>query len=242
MSSLFKHNCNKNHIKDWLIEKFPSDYEDFTYIEPYCGAAIILLHKTPSKNEIINDEDKGIVLILKVLRDQSDQFIKHLKKVKYTKKIFETAYSTKEFSDEMSHAINEFVLRRLSKDGLKESFSTCKSMNLNIKSLIEISDRLRDVYIFNESPIKVLQIFNDCKTVVYANPPPLPESTEDTSYELILNNHIHLAEILKNFKGKVLLSGQPSRLNNKLYKGWRCDKKEVTLKNSTKVELLWMNF
>jgi DNA adenine methylase len=239
LSSLFKHHCNKNHIKDWLIEKLPADYKNFTYIEPYCGTAAVLLNKIPSQTEIINDEDKGIILIFKIIRDQIDQFIKQLKKIKYTKKTFETAITTKDFSDELSHAVNEFVLRRLSKDGFKKSFLPCKSANLNIKSLLEISStRLRDIYIFNESPIKVLQMFNNSNSIVYANPAPLPEFTEDSFYEAILNNHIHLADVLKNFKGKVLLSGQPSRLHNKLYKGWRCEKKEV----NAKVELLWMNF
>lgn len=238
MNSLFRHQTDKCHIKDWIVDLFPDNYKELTYLEPYCGTANVLLHKEESKDEILNDPDNEITMILKAIRDQTDQFIKQIKKIKNAKQAFEKAQKTKEFSDEISRAVNEFILRRMSKGGSKESF--INPSTFNVKSLEAAADRLKNVYIFEESPIKVIQIFNDKETLIYANPPMLPESTEDEKYEAILNNHIQLADVLKNFKGKVLLSGQPSRLYNKLYKGWRYEKKQLDGKE--KIELLWCNF
>jgi DNA adenine methylase len=65
---------------------------------------------------------------------------------------------------------------------------------------------------------------------------------------MMVDDHRELAEILNNFKGKVLISGYPSRLYNQLYKNWKCEKKKMPNHASqqkvkpVKIELLWRNF
>jgi site-specific DNA-adenine methylase len=65
---------------------------------------------------------------------------------------------------------------------------------------------------------------------------------------MAIDDHIELAEVLNSFKGKVLISGYPSRLYNKLYKTWTCEKRKMPNHASQqkvkpiKVELLWKNF
>ena len=65
-------------ICNWVIEHFPSDYRDLTYCELCCGGASVFLNKSPSKEEVINDSDKGIISVFKALRDEPKELIDRL--------------------------------------------------------------------------------------------------------------------------------------------------------------------
>ena len=117
--------------------------------------------------------------------------------------------------------------------------------------LPEISQRLQNVIILNKRAVELLKVFNEPNVLVYADPPYLQETRESPdvyTHEMLVDDHMELAEILNNFKGKVLISGYPSRLYSKLYKNWRCEKKKIANHASQqkvkpiKLELLWMNF
>lgn len=230
---------NKSLIKcprknNWILEQFPEKYEEMTYIEPFFGGANLLINKKPSKEEAINDSDKGLIVLFRVLRDQIDEFISNIKRIKYNQTNFANALEFKYYTNEMSQAIDEFVLRRMSWGGFKKSYTEIKptdSWEAMIESLPEISKRLQNVYIFNMLGIELLKVYNEDNVIAYIDPPPLVETVEST------DEHVRLATLLTTFKGKVLLSGHPSRLYNKLYKSWKCEKKKPNKK-----ELLWLNF
>lgn len=252
----------KFFLCEWVIGNFPDDFENMTYIEPFAGAASTLCNKKPSKEEVISDLDKGIYNILKVVRDDCQEFISRLKKVKYTKETFETALLQTTFDNKIDMALNEFILRRMSRGGLKTAFAWSNrkrgdkpgdqnAWETILKILPIISKRLQYVYILNQPALSVLSAFNDPGTFVYVDPPYLPEtrvSTKAYECEMTVDDHLDLAAVLKGFKGKVLLSGYPSPLYNRLFKDWRCAKKKIAnhasqQKNKDiKTECLWANY
>jgi DNA adenine methylase len=258
----FKMHGGKFYLSQWVISQFPQNYEKMYYIEPFCGGANILLNKTPSNEELINDLDNNIVLILRIIRDQVNDFIKCIKKVKYKESTFKTALNKTEFDSDMDRAINEFVLRRMSRGGMKKAFAWSNRLRGNqpgdvnawktiIQQLPSISERLQNVYIINRSAIEILKVFDNENILTYIDPPYLPETRESPEvydFEMSIEKHMELADILNTFKGKVLISGYPSRLYNRLYKDWKCETKKIANHSSqqkiksTKTELLWKNF
>lgn len=258
----FKIHGGKYFLSQWIISQFPENYQEMVYLEPFCGAASVLLNKEPSKEEIINDLDKDIITLFKILRDQFPDFIKKLNKVKYSEKNFLAAMEPKYYSDEISRAIDELVVRRMSRGGLKKAFSwsnrerggqpgEINSWETIIKALPEISERLKDVYILDKNAIELIETFNETDTLVYVDPPYLPETRESNNvykHEMTIDDHIALSDVLNGFKGKALVSGYPSRLYNKLYKSWKCEKKKMANHSSQqktkpiKLELLWKNY
>jgi DNA adenine methylase len=252
----------KFYLAKWIIEHLPENYQEMHYLEPFCGGASVLLNKKPSKEEIINDLDDSIVTLLRVIRDQCTQFIRKIKRISYKEANFEAALKRTEFPSDLHKAINEFVLRRMSRGGLKKAYAWSKrerggqpgeinAWETIIDLIPAISTRLQNVIIINKPAIELLKIFDEPNVLVYADPPYLHETRESPeayTHEMMVDEHMALAEVLNNFKGKVLISGYPSRLYNKLYKNWRCEKKKIANHASQqkvkpiKMELLWCNF
>ncbi|MEI7480442.1 MAG: DNA adenine methylase [bacterium] len=219
-----------------------------------CGGNITVFHP-------------GIYQILVALRDEPQEFIKRLKKIKYTKETFESCLNKKEFDDYLNHALNEFVLRRMSRGGLKKSFAWSDRMrggqpgDVNawttiLEELPKLSIELKSAFIMNEKALKVIDIFNDENTFLYIDPPYTQETraSHDTyEFDMTTDDHIKLADKLNYFKGKVILSGYASKLYKRLFnseKGakWRVERKMIANHSSQakskeyKIEQLWLNF
>lgn len=257
-----KYHGGKYYLASWIAGHFPKDYRDMTFVEPYCGAASVLLNKEKSATEVLNDIHPGLIALLRAIRDDCGELMKRLRRLNYAKETFEAARARKDFKDCLEVAVNEFVLRRMSRGGMKEAFAWSKrqrggqpgdknAWDTILKTLPDISQRIQDVYIFNKKAVDVLKAFNREDTLVMADPTYLPETRTAKKvyeYEMTTEDHIALASLLKNFKGKVILCGYPSPLYSRLYSDWRFVKKKVpnhsaqTKKKAHREEGLWMNY
>lgn len=244
-------------INSWIISNLPKNYEEMVYIEPYAGAGSVLLNKNPSQQEILSDIDISIINIFKKIRDEPKEFIKKLSHLKYCQETFDKA-----LNNWYEEAINEYILRRMSRGGLKKVFSWSdrqrggKPGDVNawqsaILNLSDISERLKEVYIFNKPALDVIRIFNSPNTLLYLDPPYLHDTrnTKDLyEYEMTIEDHVELSRSLNEFKGKVALSGYSSQLYSRLYKDWNCSKKKIanhlsqTKTKEKKTECLWCNY
>lgn len=238
----FKCLNNKYYLCEWIIQHFPEKHEEMVYLEPFCGAASVLANKPISAEEAINDIDQGIIKIIRTIRDQTDEFIDILRKTQYTKETFDNALEKKNFANDLEEAANEFILRRMSRGGTKEVFAWSNrqrggkpgdqnAWETIIKCIPKIAKRIEHVYIFNKPASEVLNAFNKTNTLAYIDPP-----TPDEESELL---HVKLADILRAYKGKVIISNHPSALYNRLYKAWRSAKKKP---KTGSPECLWMNY
>jgi len=234
----FKADGNKFFLNSWILKYFPKNYEDYTYVEPYCGSASILLNKVKSNSpqmEIVNDIDLGIIQIFKALRDEPKYFIKKLNSRTYSERVFNRGLKAEKFDDYIDHAVCEFVLRKMSRGGLKKSFENNPHVwETAIDNLPEVANRIKGIYIFNKPAVQVISAFDSENTICYVDPPLVEENEKMTT-----DNHIDLSKILMQFRGKILLSGQPSVLYNRLYQDWKCVKKRN--KGQKKRDCLWLN-
>lgn len=246
---------SKNTICDWIISSFPENYQEMIYLEPFCGDMSVLLNKENSQVEIVNDIDINIIQIYRALRDEPKELIRRLNLCKYCEDTFLKASKKKEFEDYLEHAVNELILRRMSKGELKEKFALSNRLKdgqpteiaswiSGLKELNDISERIKEIYMFNKPAIDIVKAFNFSNTLIYCDPPYLHETkVTKTVYssEMDTDSHIELSHILNNFNGKVVVSGLLSPLYNRLYKGWNIEKKKNKDKDK-KMEILWKNF
>jgi len=235
----------KYYLASWILSYFPKNYEEMSYLEPYAGAASVLLNKERSFEESINDTDLGILQIFRALRDEPKDFIGRLKRTKYTENTFNRALSrVADPKDYMDHAIAEFVLRRMSWGGLKQTYAkpsetTETTWKGIIAELPRIAERVSDVHIFHRPAEEVIRSFDDENFLCYCDPPLMDEDCEDDDFVMSVESHIDLANVLNQFRGKVLISGRLSKLYKRYYDGWRCVRKRIS---NHKMTYLWMNY
>ena len=233
---------SKIHLSDWIISHFPENYEEMSYVEPYCGGASILFQKNKSKIEVINDLDASIIQIYQALRDESKEMIRRLHLCKHCEETFFRSLKKTVFEDYLDGAVNEFIVRRMSRNGLRENFDSKESWESTIKAMPVVSDRLKEVYIFNKPGLDIIKTFNTDDSLVYCDPPYLYETKVSKavySSAMTTEDHIELSHALNNFNGKAIISGCPSPLYNRLYKSWNMEKKKTKEKT---VEVIWKNY
>jgi len=251
---------------NWVIENFPKEYEELSYCEPFCAGASVFLNKDPSSEEIIGDIDKGVVCVFKALRDEPKEFLTRIKRTRYTERAFKMAQnrSESEFDDYIDQAINEYVLRRMSRGGLKKAFAWSdrerggKPGDVNawetmIDQLPSIAERVKNTTILNKNFIEVFKVCDEENTLFYLDPPYLHStrtegSTDLYENEMTVEDHINMLHLAKNARGKVIISGYASPLYNRNLEGWKCKKKNVANHSSQsktkkrRVECIWINF
>ena len=256
----------KYYLSNWIIENFPEGYEDLTYCEPFCAGASVFLNKNESKEEVISDTDDGVISVFKSLRDAPKEFIARIKRTRYTERAFKMAQnrSEKEFEDYVDQGVNEYVLRRMSRGGLKKAFawSTRKrggqpgdlnAWETMFEQLPLIAERAKNAVILNRNFIDVFKVWDEEDTLFYLDPPYLHStrtegSTELYEHEMSAEEHLDLLHLINNARGKIILSGYSSPLYNRNLKNWKVKRKNVANHSSQskskkrRVECLWMNY
>ena len=226
----------------------------------------MFLNKEPSSEEVLSDIDCGVVCIFKALRDESKEFIQRLKRTRYTERAFKMAQNREEkgFADYIDEAVNEYILRRMSRGGLKKSFAwsdrerggqpgDLNAWETMIEQLPLIAERVQNATLLCEDFREVMKAWDEEDTFFYLAPPYLhstrsENATEVYEEEMTVEDHLDLLQLIKNARGKVMLSGYSSPLYNRNLKGWKCKKKQIanhssqTKKKARRVECIWMNY
>jgi DNA adenine methylase len=197
-----------------------------TYVEVFGGGASLLFAKEPSPVEVYNDIDSLLVNLFRVLRDEE-------KFEKFYRKVFFTPYSREEFyrcretleqeDDEIEKAYKFYVVSRMSFSGdiktrswgyaltsSRRGMSTmCSSWLSGIELLPEIHARLMRVQIENDDFRKIIERYDTPDTLFYLDPPYVLETRKQKiyKYEMTIEDHKDLVNLLINIKGKALLSG-----------------------------------
>ena len=260
---VFKMHGGKYYLANWIISHFPSNYTALNYGEPFVGAGSVFLNKKPSKQEWINDLHRGIVSIWLAMKDRPYEFLGRLTNLEYCEDSFNEALIA-ETTDlkGVDLALNEFVLRRMSRGGLKKAFGWSDRQrgglpgDVNawvtiLEQLPAVIKRVANTWVTYHKAVDAIRGMSSSDTVIYCDPPYLPATRQSPSaYECDMaeEDHVELAEALNQFKGKVILSGYASPLYEELYDGWVQRKRLIAnhasqqKKKQHKEECLWMNY
>lgn len=251
----------KFYLCQRIIEQFPVHH---TYVEPFGGAASVLLNKQPSSVEIYNDLDDRITRLFRVLRDHGDELQHRLSLTPYSELEFDqTNEST---TDEIELARRDFVRWRQSIGGRGDGFSyTLHRVRRGMADVVSgylstideqlplIVERLRSVQFLCRPATDVIRTWDSPETLHYCDPPYVASTRHESSrevygYEMTEDDHRELADVLNSCTGKVVLSGYPSELYSDLYRDWRTMQFDVAnhaaggKSKARKQETLWMNW
>jgi DNA adenine methylase len=251
----------KHYLAKRIIEQFPDHH---TYVEPFGGAASVLLNKEPSPVEVYCDLDERITRLFRVIRDHGAEFQRRLSLTPYSEVEFSRARDVSD--DEIEMARRDFVGWRQSLGGRGESFSfTLHRVRRQMADVVSgylsaideqlplIIERLRTVQIVSRPATETISKWDSPETLIYCDPPYLHSTREQNSrdvygYEMTETEHRALAECLQTCQSKVVLSGYPSLLYDGLYSDWRRVTMDIAnhaaggKNKKRKTECLWINF
>jgi len=232
-----------------IIELIPKHK---TFVDVMCGAASITLRKPRSKNEIINDCHLEVVNFFSVIRDRHMELKSKLQSTPYSRE--EYYLCREEIKDPIEQARRTVVKSWFgigdsldNKTGFRVSLSqggaTTGPWLTYVDYLHLYSERLRGVIIENLDYREILERYDKLDTVFYLDPPYL-KSTRSRSHaykhEWEISDHIELCKILKNIKGKVMVSGYYGEPYKDL--GFREISFKARTQKNTKTEYIWANF
>lgn len=259
----FKCHGGKYYLCDWIIRHFPDDYENMTYLEPFGGAASVLVNKRRSVREIYNDIDGATANVFLSLVHEPNDVLQKIHGIEYSEKSFRSAMETEFKYGTVASAVAEIVLRRMSRGGMKKHFSWSDRQrggrfgDLNawetFKSQLPlICDRLLKVEVHSKDALWLIeQSLEDRMLLLYLDPPyALSARTAKKvyDYEMTDEDHRKLADLARKAAGHVLVSGYDCPLYRQIYKGWRCVTKEMPnnagqgKQKQRRVECLWFNY
>jgi len=248
---------------DWLLPLLPDCHH---YCEPFAGSAAVLLNRPPSPVETYNDLDGEVVNFFRVLRDQSDELIRHIGLTPFSREEFSIACEP--YPDDIGdieRARRFFIRARQVRTGLAQTASlgrwaNCKNTTRagmsgvvsrwlgSVEALPGIAERLLRVQIENRPALELIDLYDETGTLFYCDPPYVHDSRGDSKaygYELTDAQHETLAEKLRSIKGKAAVSGYRSDLYETLFNGWtRIDSpiKQTHSVKQPRQESLWINF
>lgn len=262
---VLRYHGGKWNLAKWIISYFP---EHRIYVEPFGGAASVLLQKSRAFSEVYNDLDGEIANLFRVLRDpsQARELQRLLELTPYARSEFEAAYST---APDPIEAARRLVIRSFMGIGcnaVTREFRTGRGRpSTGFRAVLEpngalrgqgwvsytsevkaFTERLRGVVIESLPAIEVIERFDRHDSLIYCDPP-YPKSTRDKGddyrFEMSDDEHRELAAVLRRAKGAVIISGYACDLYDlELYPDWRREQREGFADQAKpRTEVLWLN-
>lgn len=255
-----RYHGGKFRLAQWIIEHLPTHR---VYVEPYGGAASVLLRKQRSYAEVYNDLDGEIVNLFRVLRNpaQARELIRLVKLTPYARAEFDESYITAEDPIEQARRTMFRSLAGFSTTGATGRWRTGFRANVtrtgtspardwrNFPDALEaIVDRLRGVVIEHDDAAAVIARYDTPATLFYVDPP-YPHSTryvrwagEAYAHEMSDDDHAQLAHILMGIAGMAVVSGYNCDLYESLYGDWqRVEHSAHADGAKDRIEVLWLS-
>jgi DNA adenine methylase len=254
-------------LAPWILHHLPAHR---IYVEPFGGAASVLLRKPRSYAEIYNDLDDEVVTLFRVLREPADaaRLIERLRLTPFARSEFEDAWQE---SANPVEAAARLIIRSFmgfgsnahsdkgrghKTTGFRASSNRSGTTPATdwrnypdaVPSLIE---RLRGVIVERRPAQQVMAAHDGPTTLHYVDPPYLPETRNCRNpydpkhqyrHELTHEDHVDLLGFLCSLVGMVVLSGYPSQLYDDALACWtRIEVPALADGARPRTEVLWIN-
>ncbi|RFC65051.1 DNA adenine methylase [Fulvimarina endophytica] len=240
------------------------------YVEPFGGAASVLLRKPRAYAEIYNDLDDELVTYFRVLRDpeQASELIRRLELTPYARTELRSAYGT---SNDPVETARRLVVRSFQGFGANSAHSESTGANStgfrsnstrsgttpahdwrNLPACLPpLTERLRGVTIECGPAIKIMRQHDGPQTLHYVDPPYVHETRSRRNpyckkhlyrHELSNADHATLLDALKSLEGMVIVSGYAHWLYDRKLSGWeRRTFKAFADGAREREEVVWLN-
>ena len=252
MLTALKYPGGKVKISSWVISFFPRHK---IYVEPFGGAAGVLLNKTPSPLEVYNDLNSDLVNFFRVLRDKEKaaELIRRLRLTPYAREEYYSFYPMPEGDDiERARAL---VCRASMGIGIRgvvsespSGFASDRSDKIqrhaqvfanHVEKMSEVAERFRSVVIEHRDALELIPHYDSPDTLWYLDPP------YNCGYSFKYRAGVDQKAMLGAFKkvsGYVVLSGYENKLYADELAGWHMETRpHHNFRHKRTKECLWLS-
>lgn len=250
----------KFRLAPWIIQQMP---EHVCYVEPFGGAAGVLLQKPRSYSEVYNDLDSEVVNLFTVLRDpEMNQRLQDACVL--------TPYSRDEFcaarepaTDPVERARRMVVRASMGfgsaagiggtsgfRSDSKRKYATAAHLWERYPSnLAAVCQRMQGVIIENKDALAIMRAHDAETTLHYIDPPYMPDTrvagNRYYNHEMTVEGHEQLLAVSGAMQGMVMISGYDSEIYNDMLTGWKKTEKGSRISagrgTAVRTECLWIN-
>lgn len=237
----------------WIISFFPRHK---VYVEPFGGAAGVMVRKTPVALDVYNDLDGEMVNFFRVLRDpkQEAELQRLLRLTPYAKDEFESAYTADGKLSPVERARRLVVRSHMGsgargatkKTGFRRSVGigrpTATAFASWVDKLDAIASRFRMVQIEKMDVFDLFSRYDACDVLWYVDPPYNAKCGNVYSHSF-LGKHERLIDEIQKLKGFVVLSGYMTDLYADQLTSWHLETREAQLVRTElhATECLWLS-
>lgn len=252
MKRILNYPGSKWKMADLIIDQMGSHN---TYVEPFFGSGAVFFNKSRVKVETINDIDGRIVNFFRVCRDYPEQLIAKVLLTPHSREEYLNSYQV---SPDPIEDARRLMVRCWQAIGAKTSDRTGWRSIIDYNGpdtanewatvwmkIEEVAYRLKGVQIEKQDAVKLLNRYNREDVLTYVDPPYLLKTRTNRLYQHEYSNedHMTLLELLRNFKGKVILSGYQSDMYDIALPNWYKICHDSTAESGAKrLEVIWMNY
>lgn len=253
-------------LAPWVIANLPAHR---CYVEPFGGAASVLIRKPRAYAEVYNDLDGEVVNLFRVLRaaNSAEELERALRLTPFAREEHVAAYGHADDPIERARRLIVLSFMGFGSNGHNRRRKTGFRANSNRSGttpaqdwrnypdcLPAFVDRLQGVVIESRDACEVMAAHDAQETLHYVDPPYMPETRSignkyDLTYaggmyahELTTDDHRKLLTFLRGLRGMVVLSGYPSALYDDALADWRrIERKALADGAKARTEVLWLN-
>ncbi|HEX5277582.1 MAG TPA: DNA adenine methylase [Fluviicoccus sp.] len=228
----------KFRLAPWIMTFFPAHT---CYVEPFGGAAGVLLQKPRAYAEVYNDLDGEIVNFFRVLRDPTmrARLIEVIALTPYHRDEFDLAWKPTRNRVEQARRTCVRAMMGFGSAGAtkgstgfridtKREYGTAQHSWVAYPGAIAAAgERFTGVLIENRSAIEVMQQHDGPDTLHFVDPPYLhstrvmqSRNTGSYRHEMTDADHAAMLEVVKQLTGMVVLCGYPNPLYDEALSTW----------------------
>jgi DNA adenine methylase len=261
-SPALRYHGGKFRLAPWIMSFFPAHT---CYVEPFGGAAGVLLQKPRAYAEVYNDLDGVIVNFFRVIQNPATRrdLIERLTLTPYARDEFDLAW---EPTDDPIESARRLAMRAQmgfgsagatkGKTGFridtKREYGTAQHLWAEYPdSIAEVGQRFTGILIENRPAVEVMAQHDSPDTLHFVDPPYMHDTRVMEKgriyyrHEMDDDQHQEMLALLQGLHGFVVLSGYDSDLYNDTLAGWekRTTDSRIAANRGTKLrkECVWIN-
>lgn len=253
-----RYHGGKWNLAPWIIQHLPAHR---VYVEPFGGAASVLLRKARSYAEVYNDLDGEVVNVFRVLRDAADDLAEAVRLTPFARTEFEQSY---ESSNDPIEQARRTIFRSMAGFGSPAASGRLTGFRANSnrsgstpardwerwpEQVSAFAARLRGVVVECKRAEEVMLAHDGPDTLHYLDPPypfgtRTPTARWDKTYRHDMSDeeHAELLELARSLRGMVVISAYPSAVYADRLDGWKRVVRSARADGAApRTEVLWIS-